>query len=184
MASIENPQTVAPVAQEWSLGYSMVKGSVPLARIHARRMLTLWQWAGDVEDVVLILSELIANAVRHAGEPGILAGVRLAMLEDGTLLIDVSDPMPAFPGFGSIVAPCPTEVSGRGICLARPWGPVSAGSRTRTAAARPCAPSWPHRWWSRDPAAPSSSSQRELRGLRRQRRRLVRQDLRNLQRAG
>ncbi|MFE7807622.1 ATP-binding protein [Streptomyces sp. NPDC057430] len=122
VASIEEPQTVAPVEQEWSLGYSMVSGSVPLTRIHARRTLTLWQWAGDVEDAVLILSELVANAVRYAGEPGALAGVRLAMLEDGTLLIDVSDPMPAFPGFGSIVAPSPTEVSGRGICLARALG--------------------------------------------------------------
>ncbi|MFJ8556988.1 ATP-binding protein [Streptomyces microflavus] len=137
MASIEDPQTVAPVEQEWSLGYSMVRGSVPLARIHTRRMLTLWQWDGDIEDAVLILSELAANAVRYARKPDALVGVRLALLEDRMLLIDVSDPMPAFPGFGSIVAPTPAQVSGRGICLARALGArvgwfLSAGGSGKT----------------------------------------------------
>ncbi|MET9347074.1 ATP-binding protein [Streptomyces termitum] len=122
VASTENPTTATPVVRDWSFGYTMVDGSVPLARVHARRTLALWKWTGDIEDAVLILSELVANAVEYAGRPRALAGVRLALLEDGTLLVDVSDPLPAFSGFGTIAAPPPASVSGRGICLARALG--------------------------------------------------------------
>lgn len=87
----------APVVREWQMSYSMVSGSVLLARLHTRRQLTLLRWTGDVDHAALIVSELVTNAVQHARKNEELMELRLAVLEDGGLLIDVSDPVRDFP---------------------------------------------------------------------------------------
>ncbi|WP_405993289.1 ATP-binding protein [Streptomyces sp. NBC_00986] len=72
--------------------------SVRLARTHTRRRLTLWNWPGDIEDAVLVTSELVANAVRHGKVPGREVWLRVAVDEENAALtIDVSDPTPVFP---------------------------------------------------------------------------------------
>lgn len=114
--------TRAPVVREWSLTYNTVPGAVRLARLRARRELTTQGWAGDIDTAVLVLSELLANAVQHASRPGQLAEVRLAVREDDALVIDVTDPMPAFPNFHELTAVGPEAVRGRGICLTRALG--------------------------------------------------------------
>ncbi|MGW1160614.1 ATP-binding protein [Streptomyces sp. NPDC002519] len=54
-------------------------------------------WTGDIEDAVLVASELVANAVLHGRVPGHELWLRLAESEAGGLLVDVSDPVRAFP---------------------------------------------------------------------------------------
>ncbi|MGX5182622.1 ATP-binding protein [Streptomyces avermitilis] len=75
----------------------MTLRSVRLARLHVRRRLTMWQWAGDIDDAVLVASELVVNAVRHARVVGRELWLRLAELEHGGLVVDVSDPLRVFP---------------------------------------------------------------------------------------
>ncbi|WP_308376191.1 ATP-binding protein [Streptomyces sp. ISL-99] len=118
-------EAAAPVFCEWSMGYTMVEGSVGLARIHTRRQLTTWNWTGDVQDAAIIVSELVTNAVWHAHKRGHVLGLRLAVLEDHTLVIDVSDPIAAFPGFTHAdrpAAPSDQDERGRGLLVARALG--------------------------------------------------------------
>ncbi|WP_138896913.1 ATP-binding protein, partial [Streptomyces chryseus] len=104
----------APVVRERSAGYPMATGAVRLTRIHTRRQLTLWAWPGDVQDAVLIVSELVTNAVHHGRKAGHELWLRLAVLEDASLLIDVSDPVEAFAGFGAHPEPAEGGERGRG----------------------------------------------------------------------
>ena len=87
----------ALLTQDWSLGYPMTVRGVRLARLHTRRRLTMWNWTGDIDDAVLVTSELVANAARHGKLPGHELWLRLAVLEDGGLTIEVPDPVRAFP---------------------------------------------------------------------------------------
>ncbi|MBT2395597.1 ATP-binding protein [Streptomyces sp. ISL-100] len=123
MATPEPCQALtATVAREWSMGYTMVYGSVRLARIHARRHLINWQWPGDVQDAVLIVSELVTNAISHGWKRGHELSLRLAVLEDGSLLIDVSDPGRAFPRFGERIESGEGDERGRGLRVVRELG--------------------------------------------------------------
>ncbi|MGW0826387.1 ATP-binding protein [Streptomyces sp. NPDC002845] len=103
----------ALLTHDWSMGYPMTLRSVRLARLHVRRRLTMWMWTGDIDDAVLVTSELVANAVRHAKVTGHELWLRLAELEDGGLLIDVSDPLRVFPE----VAAEPGAEDGRGLLV-------------------------------------------------------------------
>ncbi|WP_189719052.1 ATP-binding protein, partial [Streptomyces chryseus] len=96
--------------------------AVRLTRIHTRRQLTLWAWPGDVQDAVLIVSELVTNAVHHGRKAGHELWLRLAVLEDASLLIDVSDPVEAFAGFGAHPEPAEGGERGRGLRLVRDLG--------------------------------------------------------------
>ncbi|MFI5807277.1 ATP-binding protein [Streptomyces sp. NPDC051561] len=121
------PQTAtedasSAVALEWRMGYTMVEGSVRLVRIHVRRNLVLWQWPGDVQDATLIASELAANAVRHGWVHGHELWLRLAVLDGGELLIDVSDPVRHFPAGGERSDPGEDAESGRGLHVVRALG--------------------------------------------------------------
>ncbi|RII19583.1 Histidine kinase-, DNA gyrase B-, and HSP90-like ATPase [Streptomyces sp. YIM 130001] len=84
------------------------------ARARTRLLLTVWRWSGDVEDAVLVVSELVTNAVRHAARPGRVLVLRLAVLENGTLLVDVSDPVPGLGPTGTATSEC-----GRGLSIVR-----------------------------------------------------------------
>ncbi|MDH6623437.1 anti-sigma regulatory factor (Ser/Thr protein kinase) [Streptomyces sp. LBL] len=75
----------------------MTLRSVRLARLHTRRRLTMWLWPGDIDDAVLVTSELVANAVRHARIPGHELFLRIMELGGSALTIDVSDPVRVFP---------------------------------------------------------------------------------------
>jgi anti-sigma regulatory factor (Ser/Thr protein kinase) len=92
-----NPQPPTLLTHDWSMGYPMTTRSVRLARLHIRRRLTMWAWAGDIDDAVLVTSELVANAVRHGRLPGHELWLRVRELDDHALNIDVSDPVRAFP---------------------------------------------------------------------------------------
>ncbi|MCX5557428.1 ATP-binding protein [Streptomyces sp. NBC_00038] len=97
----------------------MLPTSVRLARLHARRRLTLWNWEGNTDDAVLITSELVANGVRHGRCPRHELWLRLAQFGDGSLLIEVSDPVSAFPNFTETAPRDLTEEHGRGLSLVR-----------------------------------------------------------------
>lgn len=68
-------------------------GSVALAREFARRTLVRWAYRGEHDDVVLAVSELLANAQRHARGPAALR------MTGGPVrvLVEVSDNSPANP---------------------------------------------------------------------------------------
>jgi anti-sigma regulatory factor (Ser/Thr protein kinase) len=81
---------------------------------------TLHEWGLDaLEDTtVLLVSELVTNSMRYAHGP---IGVR--MVRGGSLLLEVSDPLPDPPRERSAM---PDDEGGRGIRLvareARRWG--------------------------------------------------------------
>lgn len=105
---------------EWT--FPADPGSVRRARAVVRGQLRAWG-LDDLGDVAaLLVSELVTNALRHAGGP---IGVRLVR-PSGTapgLLVEVSDPLPDLPRER---APGLDEESGRGLRLvassARRWG--------------------------------------------------------------
>ncbi|MET7570210.1 ATP-binding protein [Streptomyces sp. NPDC005492] len=100
----------------WSTSYPLTTPSVRLARLHTRRHLTLWNWPGDIEDAVLVTSELVANAVRHGRLPGHELWLRMAVDEEekNELTIDVSDPVRTLP----VIRPESDEAEGgRGLLI-------------------------------------------------------------------
>ncbi|MEV0633606.1 ATP-binding protein [Streptomyces sp. NPDC050619] len=108
-----NPQPPTLLTHDWTLGYPMTPRSVRLARLHTRRRLTMWLWPGDIDDAVLVTSELVANAVRHARLPGHELWLRITELEDRALNIDVSDPVRVFPA----IRQEPEGEDGRGLLV-------------------------------------------------------------------
>ncbi|GAA1923022.1 hypothetical protein GCM10009837_55330 [Streptomyces durmitorensis] len=103
----------------WSMDYPMTPASARLARLQTRRRLTAWQWGGDIDDAVLVVSELTANAARHGRAAGRHLWLRLALVEDGQLIVDVSDPIAAFPGFGQVGPVSDADECGRGLAVVR-----------------------------------------------------------------
>lgn len=73
-----------------------VAGAVPDVRRRAGAVLAAWQVSPDVvEDALLVVSELLTNAIVHALPPAVL---RLSWTRDaglGTLRIEVTDSGPA-----------------------------------------------------------------------------------------
>jgi anti-sigma regulatory factor (Ser/Thr protein kinase) len=57
-------------------------GAVPCARLHARQMLWEWKLAGLSENVELLVSELLTNAVRSSQSLEPVSPVRLGLLAD------------------------------------------------------------------------------------------------------
>ncbi|WP_181786125.1 ATP-binding protein [Streptomyces phytophilus] len=110
-------------AREWSMGYVMGYRSVPLVRVHVRRQLALWRWGGDAQDAAVVVSELVTNAIQYGRRIGRRVWVRLAVREDGSLVIDVSDPQATLPPrVLDPSLPGPEEERGRGLFLARGLG--------------------------------------------------------------
>ena len=87
----------------------------------ARRFVgsALVEWGLAPDDVVLVVSELAANAVRHA-RSGFEVSLRPL---DGAVVVEVNDASPQMPWAGT---PCSGAPGGRGLVivngLARAWG--------------------------------------------------------------
>ncbi|MGH3328450.1 MAG: ATP-binding protein [Streptomycetales bacterium] len=88
------------------------------ARHLTRERLLCWGLGGLTEVAQLLVTELVTNAVVHAGTP---ARVRLSY--DGTLRLEVSDASPEPP---KPREPGPDDIGGRGLVLvsllAQRWG--------------------------------------------------------------
>ncbi|MER6240044.1 hypothetical protein ABT185_28990 [Streptomyces clavifer] len=95
----------APLVAEWS-------GTLPTGRLNAEAAaaqsarvrcnlwLTVFQWPAPVEHASAVVHELVRNAVLHgSGARHKDVTLRLALTKAGALLIEVTDGLPAFPGF-------------------------------------------------------------------------------------
>lgn len=122
MSPSEIPLIHSPAMPNWSMSYAMDPASAASARSHARRQLAAWEWAGSCDDGVLIVSELVSNAVRHGSRPGHELRLRLVLRTSRDLLIEVSDPVAAFPDFDRVLAEDGEAESGRGLFLVRALG--------------------------------------------------------------
>lgn len=71
--------------------------------------------ASNVHDLVIAVSELTANAIRHGGGRG---RIRIEQTAEG-LRVEVSDHGPGLPADLSQELPLPDAVSGRGLWLVR-----------------------------------------------------------------
>jgi anti-sigma regulatory factor (Ser/Thr protein kinase) len=97
-------------------------GAVRAARSVVRGRLRDWGLDSVGDTAVLLVSELVTNALRHATGP---VGVRLVPPAgpDGVLRVEVSDSLPDLPRERSVR---PEDESGRGLRLvataARRWG--------------------------------------------------------------
>lgn len=108
-------------------------GSVGAAREFTAAILGRWGLADRSDDVVVVVSELLTNALRHAvsaaDEPRSRCPVRLALLQPGPcVLCAVSDPSPATP---VLREPGWFEERGRGLhvvdALSDQWGWTAPG---------------------------------------------------------
>jgi anti-sigma regulatory factor (Ser/Thr protein kinase) len=122
--------------------------SVGLARRRVRDHLSDWgHSAGEqaFEDVVLLVSELATNAVRHAPLLEREFEVAVTTLADGSCLIEVSDESPAQPRLRPVRRA--DEESGRGLrlveSLTTAWGVWSRGRNGKTIWALVPAPTVP-----------------------------------------
>ena len=132
--SEEEPLTASrwPLRDYLELG--ALPGAVPCARLHARLLTREWGLAALVDDVEILVSELVTNAVHATRALGQAVPVRLWLLADAArVLIIVWDPSPQPP----VRAEPSTEAeSGRGLllveALSHQWGTSAtpAGGKT------------------------------------------------------
>ncbi|MDW8809055.1 ATP-binding protein [Streptomyces scabiei] len=105
---------------EWT--FPAEPGAVRDARAVVRGQLHAWDLDALVDITVLLVSELVTNALRHATGP---IGVRLVRPTgpSGALLVEVSDPLPDPPRERAADV---DDESGRGLrlvaCSSRAWG--------------------------------------------------------------
>lgn len=102
--------------------------AVRIARDRVRAQLTGWGLEDACDVAALLVSELVTNSLRHASGP---IGVRLMRptMRPGTLLVEVSDPLPDPPRARTAD---PHDEGGRGLQLlarsAHRWGTRRAGA--------------------------------------------------------
>ncbi|MFF4652581.1 ATP-binding protein [Streptomyces sp. NPDC001380] len=103
----------------WQTAFSPSPGAVGQARALVRRELAARGVTGDTaEDAVLVVSELLTNAVRHADHRQ--GAVELAVTAcGGDVLVEVTDPCPRRPVLPAGPAPAagPQQEGGRGLPL-------------------------------------------------------------------
>ncbi|MFJ4710852.1 ATP-binding protein [Streptomyces sp. NPDC088785] len=104
--------------------------AVRRARAAVRAQLAAWDLDDLADITILLVSELVTNALRHASGP---IGVRLVHPETacGALLVEVSDPLPDPPRARTAA---PDDEGGRGLQLvagaSRRWGTRPGGATT------------------------------------------------------
>ncbi|WP_217176905.1 ATP-binding protein [Streptomyces sp. AC495_CC817] len=110
--------------------------SVGLARRRAREHLVAWghkEGSGDLADVVLVVSELATNVVRHGPLLEREFEVAVTALADGSCLVEVSDEDMTVPRIRDVGD---WEETGRGLLLvehlAVAWGVWSRGRHGKT----------------------------------------------------
>lgn len=88
------------------------------ARQACRLALDGWRVAGEpAASVLVVLSELVANAVEH-GQPPLSVQLRLRQEHAGRCVwIGITDGGPAAPGAGTRKADCPDDEHGRGLVI-------------------------------------------------------------------
>ncbi|MER5968679.1 ATP-binding protein [Streptomyces sp. NPDC002055] len=105
-------------AAEWS--FPAEPGSVRKARSLVRSTLNEWGLNAVSDVTVLLVSELVTNAMRYASGP---IGVRIQRIRSDALLVEVSDPLPDPPLARSAA---PDDEGGRGLQLvahaSKRWG--------------------------------------------------------------
>ncbi|TDU04181.1 anti-sigma regulatory factor (Ser/Thr protein kinase) [Streptomyces sp. 846.5] len=110
-------------ARTWHRDYPLTPASAHRARADAAAFLHGHHLPAELlDDTLLVLSELVTNAIRHAHAPGRRTLVHLTAKES-TVRIEVSDPNPRPP---AQLAPTIDEENHRGLfivrTLATDWG--------------------------------------------------------------
>ncbi|GAA2250465.1 MULTISPECIES: ATP-binding protein [Kitasatospora] len=140
----------APGSQSRRLVLADPRGAVHRCREFTREVLHDWGWLPAVgaeqrmaaEDVLMMTSELVTNACRHAGGPN-----ELVLRRTGPVLrVEVSDSSPRPPVL--LLAGRPSQPGGHGLRvvdrLARAWGSEPAGPGKRVwlevRSPQPCRP--------------------------------------------
>ncbi|MEU7365428.1 ATP-binding protein [Streptomyces hygroscopicus] len=108
----------------WKQRFTSVPSSVPRARRAAHAALGAWGLdRGSAGLVLLVVSELATNAVRHGRVPGRYFDVRIAYDAEKMVGVEVSDPREGCPFLADAT---PDDESGRGLAivdaLAEAWG--------------------------------------------------------------
>ncbi|WP_432145463.1 ATP-binding protein [Streptomyces sp. bgisy084] len=117
--------------------------AVSVVRRRVRTVLADWNLAPDVaEDALLVISELITNAVVHALPPAVLRLSRAGAGGRGALRVEVTDAGPAAADGRPVVAPCPAE-HGRGLDIVTALA-AECGTRVHPGGIT---------WWAELPAA-------------------------------
>jgi anti-sigma regulatory factor (Ser/Thr protein kinase) len=120
---------------------------VAAARAFVRSRLSAWEMRGCIDDAVLVVSELVTNAVLHAR-----SAVRLRLVNDGPAVrVEVYDENTRLPVPG---ASGPDATSGRGIAVvsavAESWGMELEGDGkvvwAEFGAGKEDTPSWQDDW--------------------------------------
>jgi anti-sigma regulatory factor (Ser/Thr protein kinase) len=116
-------------SQTMSVGLAAVPESVREARDFARSVLESWNLGAMFDDVRLVVSELVTNALRYAAPAEDAAPIRLSLLCTGArLTCAVTDPSDQIPVHKD---PECTEQSGRGLQLVEAfsdswnWAPLA-----------------------------------------------------------
>lgn len=109
------PDESAATDQTWELCLTPLPKSVSEARSLTKAALAVWHVPDDaVDTTVLIVSELVTNAIRHCDSRHLL---QLRVIDNGgSLLVEVDDPNTRHPR--PMIAP-PDAEGGRGLQLVR-----------------------------------------------------------------
>ncbi|MFE1175320.1 ATP-binding protein [Streptomyces sp. NPDC058773] len=106
---------VVPEADEHVCPLPHIPEAVSLVRRRVRTVLAGWNLAPDLaEDALLVISELITNAVVHALPPAVLRLSRVGADGRGALRVEVTDAGPATTDGRPVARACPGE-HGRGL---------------------------------------------------------------------
>jgi anti-sigma regulatory factor (Ser/Thr protein kinase) len=113
---------MSPPAWRAAFELPLAESAVPAARRVVAALLQLWQATVRVADAELIISELVTNAIRHAGHSARLE-LDIAVEADGRVLLGLADGSALKPEIRELTGDQPT---GRGMQiverLAVAWG--------------------------------------------------------------
>ncbi|MFE9976197.1 ATP-binding protein [Streptomyces hirsutus] len=104
---MEPAAVTAPVLRKIPMDLPADPSAAGIARIKARTLLTVLGWPGNLHAAIDVIHCLVDNAVQYGLTPGKASqnlGVCLSVTEAHELLVDVTDPNPAFPDFDKAVA--------------------------------------------------------------------------------